>query len=79
MNKENLFNAVEKKTNVKKEDIIKLAQSLSSEDLNNEDSLRKLIKSVSVLANKNVSKEKEDKIISAIKSNKVPKDIDKLL
>ena len=77
--KENIFDRVEKKTKVKKEDILKLAKKISGQDLSDEDNLRTLIKDVAKLAGKEVSKEKEQKIIETILNDKVPKDIDKFL
>ena len=73
----NLFERVEKKTNVKKEDILSLAKSIQNKNLKDERELRKLIKSVAVLAGKEVSKDKEEKIIDAIIKDKIPKNIEK--
>ena len=73
----NLFERVEKKTNVKKEDILSLAKSIQNKNLKDEKELRKLIKSVAVLAGKEVSKDKEEKIIDAIIKDKIPKNIEK--
>lgn len=77
--KENIFDRVEKKTKVKKEDILKLAKKISGQDLSDEDNLRTLIKYVAKLAGKEVSKEKEEKIISAVKKDKIPKKMDDLI
>ena len=77
--KENIFDRVEKKTKVKKEDILKLAKKISGQDLADEDNLRTLIKDVAKLAGKEVSKEKEEKIISAVKKDKIPKKMDDLI
>ena len=74
-----IFDKVEKKTNVKKEDILKLAKSISGKDLNDERVLRSLIKDVAKLANKPVSKEKEEKIINAVKKDKIPKNLNKII
>ena len=74
MSDKNIFSRVEEKTNVKKEDIINLARKASNQDLTNENNLRKLNKEVAKLAGKDVSKEKEEKIINAIKKDKIPKD-----
>ncbi len=74
MEDKNIFSKVEEKTNVKKEDIIKLAKKASSQDLSDEKNIRKLIKEVAKLAGKDVSKEKEEKILNAIKKDKIPKD-----
>ena len=74
-NKDSIFDQLENKTNVRKEDLMKLAKSVSSKDLNDEKNLKKLIKDVARLAGKDISKEKEEKIINAIKKDKIPKDL----
>lgn len=76
---DNFFKKVEKKTNVDKDTILSLAKKLQDNDLKNEDALRDVIKSISKITGKEVSIEKEDKIINTILEDKVPKDIDKLI
>ena len=80
---DNLFKNIEKRSNVKKEDIIKMAKSIQGTNLKDEGNLRQLIKNIAKMAGKDVSKEKEDKIIEAVKKDKVPKnlgkDIDKII
>lgn len=76
---DSFFKRVEKKTNVDKETILSLAAKLKQNDLKNEGTLREIIKELSNITGKDVSKEKEDKIINAIKTDNVPKDIDKLI
>lgn len=61
MEDKSIFSKVEEKTNVKKEDIIKLAKQASNQDLSDEKNIRKLIKEVAKLAGKDVSKEKEER------------------
>ena len=73
------FDKVEAKTKVKKEDIIALAKSVSGQDLNDEKNLRNLIKEVAKLAGKDVSKEKEESIVKAVKKDKVPKNFKNIL
>ena len=73
----NIFETVEKKTKVKKEDILSLARSLQNKNLKDEEELRKIIKDVAKLAGKEVSKEREEKIIDAIIKDKIPKNLDK--
>ena len=73
----NFFDRGEKKTNVKKEDILSLARSIQNKNLKDEKELRKLIKSVATLAGRDVSKEREEKIIDAIIKDKIPKNIEK--
>ena len=76
---DSFFNRVEKKTNVGKDTILDLAKKLQQNDLKNEGTLREVIQTLSKMTGRNVSKEQEDKIISAVVNDKVPKDIDKLI
>lgn len=72
---DSFFNRVEKKTNVGKETILNLAAKLQKSDLKNEATLREVIQELGKMTGKEVSKEKEDKIIKAVVDDKVPKDI----
>ena len=76
---DNFFNKIEKKTNVGKDKILELATKLQKNDLKNEGTLREIIQELGTLTGKNVSKEKEDKIVSAVINDQVPKDLDKFL
>ena len=76
---EKIFDKVEEKTNVNREDIISLAKSIQGKDMNNERNLRKLIQDVAKLAGKKVSKEKEEKIIKAVKKDQVKDNLNKML
>ena len=55
--KDLLVDRVSKKTNVKKEDIFKLANDLQRKDLNNEKDMRDFIQTV---ANKSIFRSKKD-------------------
>jgi len=72
------FKRIEKKTNVNKQTILDLATKLQQNDLKNENTLREVIQELSKMTGKEVSKEKEDKIINAVINDNVPKDIDKM-
>lgn len=74
----NLFNKVEKKTNVKKNDIINLAKSIQNKNMSDENNLRDLIHTIATMAGKNVDKEKEDKIVNAVKNNQINDEIKKM-
>ena len=78
MFKDNLWNKIEKKTNINKNTIITLANKLQNNDMKDENTLREVIKDISNLTGKEVSKEKEDKIINAIMKDNVPNNIDKM-
>ena len=73
------FKKIEKKTNVNKETILDLAKKLQENDLKNENTLREVIQELSQMTGREVSKEKEDKIINAVINDNVPKNIDKMI
>ena len=77
MGKEDIFERIEKKTNVNKDTIIKLARELENGNFKDENTLRNIIGEISTITGKTVSKENEDKIVNMVISDKVPKDIDK--
>ena len=76
---DNLFKKIENKTGVEKSTILDLASKLQDGNMKNEEALRDVIKQISSITGKNVSKEKEDKIVNTILNDKVPKNIDTLL
>jgi len=76
---DSFFNKVERKTNVKKESILSLAKKLQGNNMKNEKNLREVIKELSSLTGKSVSKEQEDKIINTVINDKVPDNIDKMI
>ncbi len=79
MNRDRLLQKVSAKTNVRPEDILKLANQLQSKDLKKEANLRQLIQEVSKLAGKPVSKEKEDRIIALVQNNQIPENLENLM
>lgn len=76
---DSFFNKVEKKTNVNKETILSLAEKLQKSDMKNEGTLREVIEELSRMTGREVSKEKQDKIIEAVINDKVPNNIDKMI
>ncbi|MEG0368013.1 MAG: stage VI sporulation protein F [Coprobacillus sp.] len=74
-----LLDKVSSKTNVSKQDILGLASDLQSKDLNNEDNIKDFVNKIAKMTNKQVKPEQMNKIISVIKNNQVPKDIDKFV
>lgn len=76
---DSFFNKVEKKTNVNKTSIMSLAKKLQGDNMKNEDTLRKVIKELSEMTGKEVSKEQEDKIVNAVVNDKIPDNLDKMI
>ncbi len=76
---DNFFKKVEKKTNVNKETILSLADKLQKGNMKDEKVLKEVINDLAKMTGREVSKEKEQKIIETILNDKVPKNIDTLL
>ncbi|MDD2181236.1 MAG: stage VI sporulation protein F [Methanobacteriaceae archaeon] len=76
---DNFFNKIENKTKVKKETILGLAEKLQQNDLKDEKTLREIIQELGKMTGKDVSEEKQQKIIDAVINDKVPKDLDNLV
>lgn len=72
---DNFFKKVEKKTNINKETILSLADKLQRSNMKDENTLREVIQDISNMTGKEISKEKEQRIIDAIKKDNIPKDI----
>ena len=76
---DNFFKKVEKKTNVNKETILSLDKKLQNGNMKDEKTLKEVIQEISKMTGKEVSKEKEQKIIDTVLSDKVPKNLDKFI
>lgn len=74
-----LLDKVSSKTKVSKEDILSLANDLQKKDLSNENDIKEFVYHISNLTGKKVNDTQMNKIISVIKNNQVPKDIDKFV
>lgn len=73
-----IFDKVEKKTKVSKGKIIELATKLQQGNLKDEKTLREVVRELSAMTGKSVSKEKEDKIVETIIKDKVPKGVENM-
>lgn len=67
-----MFDKIQQKANINPDEIFKVADSVKHADFTDEKTVRELIQRLSNLANKPVSKDKEDKIVEAIIKNKLP-------
>ncbi|MFG6114513.1 stage VI sporulation protein F [Halobacillus sp. MO56] len=74
----NLFDQIQKKSNVSPDEIFKVADSVKNADLSDEKTIRNLVRQLSRMANRPVSKEKEDKIVKAIINQNMPLDMNSL-
>ena len=76
---DSFFKKVEDKTNVDKETILSLAKKLQGSNMKNEETLKEVIHEISRITGREVTPEKEKKIIKTVINNDVPRDIDKYL
>ena len=77
--KDLLVERVSKKTNVKKEDIFKLANDLQKKDLNNEEDMRSFIQTVAKVTNQTLDQRKIDKLEKIMKNKDVLNDVEKMI
>ena len=76
---DNFFKRVEKKTNVDKKTILSLANKLQEGNMKDESTLKEVINDLAKMTGREVSKEKEQKIIDTIMNDNVPNDLDKFI
>ncbi|RLL48199.1 stage VI sporulation protein F [Oceanobacillus piezotolerans] len=69
-----LFDKIQQNSNINPEDIYKVADSVKNANFSDEKTVRGLVRHLAKLANKPLTKEKEDKIVQTIVNNKIPKD-----
>lgn len=74
---ESFFDRLEKKTSVNKDTIIGLARKLQEGNFKDETTLKEIIHELSDITGREVSEEKERKIIETIVNDKVPNDLEK--
>ena len=76
---DNFFKRIEKKTNVDKNTILDLADKLQKSNMKDEKVLKEVIQDLSKMTGREVSKEKEQKIIETILNDKIPNNLDKMI
>lgn len=76
---DSFFQKIEKKTNVDKDTILSLANKLQGGNMKDESTLREVIQDISRITGREVSQEKEQKIIDTVLNNQVPSDLTKYL
>ena len=74
---DSFFDKIQKKTNVDKNTILSLAKKLQDGNMKDEETLKEVIGDISRITGREVSAEKEKKIIDTVLNNQVPQDLDK--
>ncbi|MDY0408324.1 stage VI sporulation protein F [Virgibacillus soli] len=78
MSNQNPFEKIKKQANLSPNEIYKVADSVKHADFSDERTVRQLIRQLAQMANKPISKDKEDQIVSMITSNNMPMDMQSL-
>lgn len=73
-----LFDKIQQNTNINPNEVYKVADSVKQADFSDEKTVRNLVRHLVRLANKRISKEKEDKIVHSITKNNMPMDLQSL-
>lgn len=73
-----LFDKIKQSTNVNPDDVYRVAESVRHADFSDEQTVRNLVRHLARLANKRISREKEDQIVQSITKNNVPMDMQSL-
>lgn len=66
-----MFDKIQQNANINPDDIFKVADSVKNADFSNEKTVRNLVRHLAKMANKPLTKEKEDYLVQAITNNKV--------
>lgn len=77
-NAKKIMKEIEGKSNISVDEIYGIAQAIQHQDLSDESTVRSLVRRLSNLANRPVSKEKEDRIVQAIINNEIPSSLESL-
>lgn len=73
-----MFDKIQQNTNINPNDVYKVANSVKNADFSDEKAVRNLVRHLAKMANKPISKEKEDKIVQSITNNNMPTDMQSL-
>lgn len=73
-----LFDKLQKNANINPEEVYKVADSVKHANFKDEQTVRNLVKQLAQMANKPLSKEREDKIVQSIVNNNMPSDMNSL-
>ncbi|HEX6593453.1 MAG TPA: stage VI sporulation protein F [Bacillota bacterium] len=74
----NPFEKIQSNTNLSPTEIYKVADSVKNADFSDERTVRQLVRKLAKMANKPISKQKEDQIVQTITQNKIPADMQSL-
>lgn len=75
---DNLFDKLQQDANVDPDDIYSAANSVKQADFSDEETVRNLVRQLAKIADKPISRAKEDNIVQSITNSSVPMDMQTL-
>jgi ethanolamine utilization protein EutQ (cupin superfamily) len=72
------FNSIEQKTGVSMDEIFALANAIQHADFTNEKQVRKIVRRVSKMSNRQITQELEDQLVQSIIQDGASLDLDKI-
>ena len=78
MNNRGFFNSIEQKTGVSMDEIFALANAIQHADFKDERQVRKIVRRVSKMSNRQITQELEDKLVQSIIQDGASLDLDKI-
>ncbi|MEI3604724.1 stage VI sporulation protein F [Pseudogracilibacillus sp. SE30717A] len=73
-----IMNKIEESSNISVDEIYNIAHAIQFQDLSDESTVRSLVRRLSSMANRPISKEKEDQIVRSIINNEIPSSMESL-
>lgn len=73
-----MFDKIQQGANINPEDVYAIAHSVKDADFSDEQTVRQLVRQLAQIANKPISQEKEDQIVSSITKNNMPTNMNTL-
>ncbi len=73
-----VFDKIQQNANISPDEVYKVADAVKTADFSDERTVRNLVRHLSRLANKRISREKEDQIVASITKKNMPKDMNAL-
>ncbi len=77
-NAKKIMEEIEDRSNISIDEIYNIAHSIQFDDLSDEATIRSLVRRLSNLANRPISKDKENQIVRSIINNEIPSSMDSL-
>ncbi|GGA61237.1 stage VI sporulation protein F [Ornithinibacillus halotolerans] len=74
----NPFDKIQQGAGISPGEVYKVADSVKNADFSDEKTVRKLVRQLAKMANKPLSKEKEDMLVKTITNNNMPSDLNSL-